>query len=118
MEFARLSAFEKDLKKLRKRFRTLDEDLAVFEKFLVIASHPQAPHTVRISELGIEEPSIIKVRTFACKSLKSKGARSGIRIIYAYFAQKELIEFIEIYYKGDKTLEDSERIIRQYKTVP
>jgi len=116
MEFSRLPAFEKDLKKLKKRFRTLDDDLAVFEKFLDVSSHPQAPHTVRISDLGIEEPLIIKVRTFACKSLKGKGARSGIRIIYAYLPEKEHVEFVEIYYKGDKPLENRDRIVQQYRT--
>jgi len=35
---------------------------------------------------------------FSCKSLKGKGVRSGIRIIYAYYEEEDIIEFIEIYY--------------------
>jgi len=35
---------------------------------------------------------------------------SGIRIIYAYFEKEDAIEFIEIYFKGDKENEDKKRI--------
>ena len=63
-----------------------------------------------ISDLGIHSPKIYKARKFACKALKGKGAQSGIRVIYAYHADEDWIEFIEIYYKGDKESEDRERI--------
>jgi len=29
---------------------------------------------------------------FACRSLKGKGVQSGIRVIYAYFEEKDKIE--------------------------
>jgi hypothetical protein len=35
-------------------------------------------------------------------------------VIYAYFEEKDRIELVEIYYKGDKENEDRERIIRRY----
>ena len=69
---------------------------------------------VQISNLGIDYPQIYKARKFACKSLKGTGSRSGIRIIYAYYEKEDVIEFIEIYYKGDKENEDRERILRYY----
>jgi hypothetical protein len=37
---------------------------------------------------------------------------SGIRIIYAYYENEDVIEFIEIYFKGDKENEDKNRIIK------
>jgi len=41
--------------------------------------------------------------------------RSGIRIIYAYFAKENKIELIEIYYKdSDHRLEDKKRILSLY----
>ncbi|NGX58680.1 MAG: hypothetical protein K940chlam3_01588, partial [Chlamydiae bacterium] len=52
------------------------------------------------------------------KALKGKGARSGIRIVYAYIAEKDEIYLIEIYSKNDKESEDHERIkqvVRQLK---
>ena len=55
-----------------------------------------------------------KARKFACKALKGKGAASGIRLIYAYYEREDIIEFIEIYYKGSQENEDRERILRHY----
>jgi hypothetical protein len=55
------------------------------------------------------------VKKFACKSLKGKGVQSGIRIIYSYFEKDDRIEFVEIYYKGDKENDDRERIKRLYQ---
>ena len=69
---------------------------------------------VHISELGIEIPKIYKAKKFACKALKGRGVMSGIRIIYAYYENEDVIEFIEIYFKGDKANEDKKRIMKYY----
>ena len=116
-EIRKLAEFEKDFRKLSKKFRTLDEDLETF-----IANQLKLTHklnidnkgVVRIPDLGIESPLIYKARKFTCKSLKGKGAVSGIRVIYAYYEEEDVIEFIEIYYKGSKENEDRDRILRHY----
>ncbi|MDR2999691.1 MAG: hypothetical protein LBU89_00380, partial [Fibromonadaceae bacterium] len=51
-----------------------------------------------------------KVRKFACKALKSKGVRTGLRVIYVFEPQFEKITFIEIYFKADKENENKERL--------
>jgi len=105
--------FEKDLKKLVKRFLSLEDDLRMFIKVAMNAFHKQqidSSAIFHISDLGIRSPKIYKARKFACKALKGKGAQSGIRIIYAYHEEEDWIEFLEIYYKGDKVGEDRERI--------
>jgi len=117
-EVRRLAEFDKDFKKLRKRFRTLDEDLKVFiEKQLKLFHKLGIDNKgcVRMSDIGISYPEIYKSRKFACRSLKGKGAASGIRITYAYYSNDDIIEFIEIYYKGDKANEDRHRILQRYK---
>lgn len=117
-EVRKLTEFEKDFKKLRKRFRTLDEDLKVFiEKQLKLFHKLGIDNKgcARMSDLGISYPEIYKARKFACRSLKGKGAASGIRITYAYYSNDDIIEFIEIYYKGDKANEDRHRILQRYK---
>jgi hypothetical protein len=38
--------------------------------------------------------------------------QSEIRVIYAYHEEEDRIEFIEIYYKGDKASEDRARRVR------
>ena len=57
---------------------------------------------------------ICKAKKFACKALKGRGGMSGIRIIYAYYENEDVIEFIEIYFKGDKANEDKKRIMKYY----
>lgn len=113
----RLPEFEKDVKRLRKRFRTLDDDIDNFIKFALVPFHAKGDDyggIVAISDLGIEEPRIYKVRKFACRALKGKGNRTGIRIIYAYFKAEDRIEFVQIYFKGDKEVEDRKRIKSNY----
>lgn len=56
----------------------------------------------RIPGLGFKEPPVYKVKKFACKSLKGKGAGTGFRLIYSYFQEEDKLELIEIYYKQDK----------------
>ena len=117
-EIALLPEFEKEMKKLLKRFRTLEEDLDVFIKVGLTAYHKLGIDNGGISQipgLQIEQPRIFKVTKFACRSLKGRGVQSGIRIIYAYFEEEDRIEFIEIYFKGDKENEDRERIRKHYK---
>jgi len=116
-DIRKLAEFEKDFKGLAKSYKTLSNDLDTF-----IANQLKLTHklnidnkgVVRISGLGIEHPKIYKARKFACKALKGKGAASGIRVIYAYYEQEDIIEFIEIYCKGDQDSETRERIIKHY----
>jgi len=74
------------MKRLLKRFRSLEEDLGIFIKTELILFHRLGidnKGVVRIAGLGIQTPRIYKARKFACRSLKSKGAQTGIRVIYA-----------------------------------
>ena len=112
-QIEKTSEFEKDFKKLLRRFKTLESDLKNFIKHQLNLFHKLSIDNkgiIEISGLGIEYPKIFKVRKFACRSLKGTGSRSGIRIIYAYYEKEDKIEFIEIYYKGDKEKENRKRI--------
>jgi hypothetical protein len=117
-EISRFPEFERDIKKLIKRFKTLEDDLKAF-----IKTELNLYHKLKVDNKGIfpipglkfETPQIYKAKKFACRSLKGKGVQSGIRIIYAYFEEKDKIELIEIYYKGDKENEDRERILKYYR---
>ena len=118
-KICKLPDFKKDFKKLSKRFKTLDEDLTTFINVQLKLYHKLSQDNqgvVRISDLAIDAPSIYKARKFACRSLKGRGSKSGIRIIYAYCEDKDLIEFIEIYFKGDKENENRKRILRHYES--
>jgi mRNA-degrading endonuclease RelE of RelBE toxin-antitoxin system len=63
-----------------------------------------------INNLSFESPQVYKAKKFACKSSKGRGAKSGIRVIYAYIPETDEIYLIEIYSKSDKENENRERI--------
>jgi len=116
-EIRKLTEFENDFKKLAKRFKTLDDDIESFINRQLKLTHKLGidnKGVVHISGLGIEIPKIYKAIKFACKALKGRGGMSGVRIIYAYYEKEDIIEFIEIYFKGDKANEDKKRIIKYY----
>ena len=118
-EISQVPEFEKDLKKLVKRFSSLEEDLETFIKVAMNLLHKQnidSGAIVHMSDLRIHSPKVCKGRKFACKSLKGKGVHSGIRVIYAYHEEEDRVEFIEIYYKGDKESEDRDRILKYFGT--
>jgi len=115
---SRLREFEKDMKKLLKRFKTLEDDLTIFIKTelnLYYKLKIDNGGIFQIPDLQIKNPKIYKAKKFACRSLKGKGVKSGIRVIYAYFEGKDKIELIEIYYKGDKENENRQRILKHYR---
>lgn len=114
MEFSNLPEFDKQFKTLLKKYRTLEEDLDLLKRVLETYPRGYPPRIFRVSGLGINT-EIYKVKHFRCKTLKHKGSRSGIRIVYAFFAQEEKIEFIEIYYKEKDDIEcDKNRILKYY----
>lgn len=114
MNFDSLDEFEKDLKKLSKRrFKSLFEDLDTIKKLLRENPTEKPPLSFRITGLRIST-SIIKLKKFACKSVKSKGTNSGMRLIYTFDKQENTITFIELYHKGDKSTEDKSRIYKYF----
>lgn len=128
MIFEELDEFKKDLKGLLKKYKSLNEDLAVIKKILTALPGERTPFSFRINNLGIET-CVIKVKKIACKALKGKGVNSGLRLVYAYFevieaeeedreiivpGVPEKIVLVEIYHKNNKSTEDRERIKRNF----
>ena len=108
MNFKSAAEFEKDFKKLSKKFKSLNNDLIEFKKVLNESPLGIGKHFNVITKTG--SVYIIKARFF-CKSLKKK----DLRIIYAYIEKHQIVEmigveFIEIYFKGNKENENKERI--------
>lgn len=114
IQFEILPEFQKDLKQLLKKYRTLNEDLEVVKKDLNDEPGESPPFSFRIDNLGIET-CVIKVKKIACRALKGKGVNSGLRLVYAYFQESAKIIFIELYHKNDKENEDRQRILNNFK---
>lgn len=113
MEFEKLPEFEKDVKQLLKRYRTLDDDLEEVGSILRKKPDERPPFSFRIDNIGIKT-CIIKVKKIACKALKGKGVNSGLRLVYAWFVDEGRIVFIELYHKTDKQSEDRQRILNNF----
>ena len=113
MEFASLPEFERDLKKLQRKYRTLEEDLEIVKKVLSVQPKEQPPLSFRVSGYN-DQTCLVKIKKVTCKALKGRGANSGIRIIYEYREEENKIVFVEIYFKGESELEDQERLRRYY----
>lgn len=114
MIFETLPEFEKDLKFLIKKYRTLNDDIQIVKIILELFPDARPPFSFQIDNLGIET-CIIKVKKIACKALKGKGVNSGLRLIYAHFPAESRIVFVELYHKNDKELENRERILENFK---
>ncbi len=101
MNFEKTAGFNKDFKKLLKKYRSLEKDLRVFEKNVVFVD---VQCNRKFAVLHKNEQLIIIKARFFCKYLKGK----TMRIVYAQHEGK--IVFIEIFYKGTKAREDKQRI--------
>ena len=106
--------FLRDLKKLLKKFPTLKDDLEINKKYRLELFHLQKIDNKSIFIINgvgnCESFQFFKVKKFQSKSLKGRGANSGIRLIYAYLPVENLIVLIEIYFKANSENEDRKRI--------
>ena len=112
--------FLRDIRRLTKKFRTIEEDLRIFIETQLVYFHKlklDNGGVFRIPDLEAVNPPVYKAKKFACRSLRGTGSRSGIRVIYAYFEVEDRIELIEIYYKGDQENADRDRISRFFQSI-
>jgi len=110
--------FQKDFKRLFKKFKSLEDDLELVKIAAIELYHLQKINNLSVFPMQgfcTEEIQICKIKKFACRSLKGRGSKSGIRVIYAFHCSNLKVDFIEIYFKGEKENEDRERIMDYLK---
>ena len=102
---AKYPPFIKGFKHLSKRYPSLEKDFERFKKALEIDGE-KLTGLVRL-QLGDISGKFYKARKFRCKSL-NKGSSGGIRVILSFLEKDSeiVINFIEIYFKGDKDNHD------------
>jgi hypothetical protein len=113
LRYATTPGFDKDFKKLTRRYRTLEGDLDTLKARSIEAYHIHGVDSGGILEMPgfcTDAYRVLKVKKFASRSFKSKGVASGLRLVYGYDVATQDITLIELYYKGDRELEDRERI--------
>lgn len=121
--------FQKDFKRLLGKFRSLEDDLALVKITAIEFYHIGILNSQDVLEkkdiraifpipgFRTEKIQVCKIKKFACKALKGRGSQSGIRIIYAFHCNTLKIDFIEIYFKGEKENEDRDRIKDYLKNI-
>ena len=103
MNFNELPEFQKEFKRLGKKYKSLPDDLQEFCNVISVIPLGNSKHFHVIAQTELF--CVVKARLF-CRYLKG----TSLRIVYSYFKQKQCIEFIELYFKGDKGNENCERI--------
>lgn len=101
--FEFLPECEKEMKRLVKKYRTLDDDLRNL-KSILDARPTGIGKNFTVLHAG-KDVAIVKVR-MACRALHDR----SLRMIYAFHEREHSILFIELYYKGNKENEDRGRI--------
>ncbi len=115
--FLTTKEFEKDLKVLTKKYRSLPSDLEVLKK--VLSLHPFAqPNFSFLLHESTSQIQIIKVKKIACRSIPGKGVQTGLRLIYAWQHTKNEIVLLEIYHKNQQTQETMKRISQHLRAGP
>lgn len=104
MEYAELPEFSHELKRLQKKYRSLDDDVEKLKPTLAARLTQEASKNWTCLHRG-EQMCIYKTR-LACRYLRA----TTMRVIYAHHTDLNRIIFIELYYKGDKENEDQPRI--------
>jgi len=108
MNFDELPEFTKECKRFARKYKSLSGDLQEFKNVVSVVPLGNSKHFNIVTQT--ESVKIVKARLF-CRYLKG----SSLRVIYSYIEKEKKVEFIEMYFKGDKRNEDRERIRRYLK---
>lgn len=112
MEFSESDEFKKELKKLKKKYSTLVDDIEVLKKIIAVAPKGKGKHDNILKSDEEAGVYIIKTRMM-CRAVRG----SQFRVIYAYDGQNIEVLFIEVYYKGNKENEDRERVQEYFESL-
>ena len=107
--FNRTLEFEREYRRLSKRYRSLAEDLAFFEG--VLYEFPTGNGSKFVILHNGADYAVLKARLM-CRALRD----SSLRIIYVYHKKEQTFCYLELYYKGDNENEDRERIKEYLKS--
>lgn len=108
--FSALPEFDKELKKLVKKYPTISSDIEDIKPILLESPTGVGKNFTIIKIAG--DVTFVKVRIH-CESLRSR----VVRLIYAYHKDRIEFMYIELYFKGDKENEDRERIDQYIKDI-
>jgi len=110
MSFNETNGFSKDFKRLSKKYKSLPDDLLEFKKIISELPLGSGKHFAILR--NDEQVEILKARLF-CRYLRG----ASLRIIYGYRETITVVDFIELYFKGEQKNENKDRIESFLKTI-
>ena len=115
MNYDETKKFTRDFKKLLRKFPSLRDDLKITKKYRIELFHCKKIDNRNIFQINgvgnYDELRFYKIKKFQCKSLKGRGAKSSIRVVYAFFPIQQKVVFLEIYFKAKQENEDRRRVM-------
>lgn len=102
-KYNELPEFSKEFKRFSRKYRSLPDDLEEFKRIIDVVPLGNSKHFNILTKN--EFCAVVKARLF-CRFLKG----SSLRIVYAFHYKGCKVDFIEMYFKGEKANEDSERV--------
>ena len=119
MNYSRVPEFEKDVKALKKRVRSLEGDLERAKHLIeVLYRHPDAEQTEFKKLFLAGKKATILTKTGVVEVVKMRldtdtdSYRGKLRLVFAVAVDKAEVSFIELYSKNDKPREDQRRLRR------
>lgn len=110
MNFSETSEFTRELKKFKKSYRTLDDDLVEFKKVVSVLHKPEMSHLFAGSAFAkltvTQNRTVIKAR-LDCAAL---GNKQMLRVTLLLANDGKQAQFIELYAKNGKARENEQRI--------
>jgi mRNA-degrading endonuclease RelE of RelBE toxin-antitoxin system len=111
MDISYTDEFNKDFKRLSKKYKTLEKDLEILVR--AVCTEPKGDGTKHWNIITIDqERYFLKVRMM-CRSVRG----ADFRVVYMYDGEKLALLFIEMYFKGDKENNDKSRIDAIVKSI-
>lgn len=111
IKYRETKIYQRKYKKLVKKYKSLPDDLqtvkeAAIELFHIY--HIDNRSVFQIQDVGSESFVCYIVKKIACKAMKGKGVKSGLRLTYVYDVENSLVYLVEIYHKADQSVEDKD----------
>ena len=119
MNYSRVPEFEKDVKALKKRVRSLEGDLERAKHLIeALYGRHDAEQTEFKKRFLAGKKATILTKTGAvevvkmCLDTDTDSYRGKLRLVFAVAVDKAEVSFIELYSKNDKPREDQRRLRR------
>ena len=119
MNYSRVLEFEKDVKALKKRVRSLEGDLERAKHLIeALYGRPDAEQAEFRKLFLAGKKATILTKTGAVEVVKMRldtdtdSYRGKLRLVFAVAVDKAEVSFIELYSKNDKPREDQRRLRR------